>query len=104
MTQMGHNCGVMHAFVFNLLCIKTNIQLLKLTEKHQTLQSHVDFRSIFCVCYSCYYVDNAAFTDVIMSIMQHLLYEIVSYLLLGCLTQYIEVIYFSCIQFKLLYA
>jgi hypothetical protein len=61
MVQMDLNYGVMHVFL-NLLCIKTNIQLLKLTEKHQTLQSHVEFRSNFFLYYSCYYVDNAVFT------------------------------------------
>jgi hypothetical protein len=89
-----------YACFFNLLCIKTNIQELKLTEKPQALQSHVEIPSILCVCVcACVCV-----TFVIISIMQYLLYEIVSYLLLGCLIQYIEIIYFSFIQFKLLYA
>jgi hypothetical protein len=59
-----------------------------------------------CVCVSvCVFVCVCVcFTVVFTSIMQYLLYEIVSYLLLGCLIQYIEIIYFSFIQFKLLYA
>ena len=62
---------------FNSLRIKTNIQLLKLTEKHQTLQSHVEFRSIF------FFFFGVCVPVVIISIMQYLLYEIFSYLLLG---------------------